>query len=39
MQSNTISISDGLYKIAVGKYNRNFTIIDNEFTKIINVSY
>ncbi|XP_016659042.1 uncharacterized protein LOC100166859 isoform X3 [Acyrthosiphon pisum] len=37
MLSNTISISDGLYKIAVGKYDRNFSIIDNEFTKIINV--
>jgi len=39
LSSNTISISDGLYKIAVGKYDRNFSIIDNQFTKIINVSY
>ncbi|XP_029345047.1 uncharacterized protein LOC100574854 isoform X3 [Acyrthosiphon pisum] len=37
MLSKKISITDGLYKIAVGKYDRNFTIIDNEFTQIINV--
>eukprot|EP00102_Acyrthosiphon_pisum_P006978 XP_003241091.2 PREDICTED: uncharacterized protein LOC100572031 isoform X6 [Acyrthosiphon pisum] len=35
--SKKISVTDGLYKIAVGKYDRNFTIIDNEFTQIINV--
>ncbi|XP_029345055.1 uncharacterized protein LOC100167148 isoform X2 [Acyrthosiphon pisum] len=37
MLSKNISITDGLYKIGVGKYNRNFTIIDNEFAQIINV--
>ncbi|XP_016655839.1 limulus clotting factor C-like isoform X2 [Acyrthosiphon pisum] len=37
MLSKKISITDDLYKIAVGKYDRNFTIIDNEFTQIINV--
>ncbi|XP_060871702.1 uncharacterized protein LOC132945906 isoform X2 [Metopolophium dirhodum] len=37
ISSNKISVNDGLYKIAVGKYSRNFTIIDNEFTKIMNV--
>ncbi|XP_029345059.1 modular serine protease-like isoform X2 [Acyrthosiphon pisum] len=37
MLSKKISITGGLYKVAVGKYDRNFTIIDNEFTQIINV--
>eukprot|EP00102_Acyrthosiphon_pisum_P010378 XP_008178678.1 PREDICTED: urokinase-type plasminogen activator-like [Acyrthosiphon pisum] len=37
MSSKIISIKDGLYKIAVGKYDRNFTIIDNEFTQILNI--
>ncbi|CAI6368896.1 unnamed protein product [Macrosiphum euphorbiae] len=37
MLSNNISINDGLYKTAVGKYDRNFTIIDNDFTQIMNV--
>ncbi|XP_016661871.1 limulus clotting factor C isoform X2 [Acyrthosiphon pisum] len=37
MLSNNISINDGQYKIAVGKYDRNFEIIDNDFTQIINV--
>ncbi|CAI6346657.1 unnamed protein product [Macrosiphum euphorbiae] len=37
MLSNRISINDGLYKIAVGKYARDFSIIDNDFTQIINV--
>ncbi|XP_060881631.1 uncharacterized protein LOC132953091 isoform X2 [Metopolophium dirhodum] len=37
MLSNNISINNGLYKIAVGKYDRNFTIIDNDFTQIMNV--
>ncbi|XP_003240403.1 trypsin-1 [Acyrthosiphon pisum] len=39
MLSNSISINNGLYKIAVGKYDRNFTIIDNEFTQIMNVEH
>eukprot|EP00102_Acyrthosiphon_pisum_P021358 XP_016658568.1 PREDICTED: complement C1s-A subcomponent isoform X2 [Acyrthosiphon pisum] len=37
MISNRISVNDGLYTIAVGKYARDFTVIDNDFTKIINV--
>ncbi|CAI6344248.1 unnamed protein product [Macrosiphum euphorbiae] len=37
MLSNRIPINDGLYKIAVGKYARDFSIIDNDFTQIINV--
>ncbi|XP_016661869.1 uncharacterized protein LOC100160377 isoform X2 [Acyrthosiphon pisum] len=37
MLSRKISINDGLYKIAVGKYARNFTVIDNDFTQMINV--
>ncbi|CAH1709698.1 unnamed protein product [Aphis gossypii] len=38
VQSNfTISINDGLYKIAVGKYERDFTVIDNQFTQMMNV--
>ncbi|XP_016655958.1 modular serine protease isoform X2 [Acyrthosiphon pisum] len=37
MLSSNISINDSLYKIAVGKYDRNFTIIDNDFTQIMNV--
>jgi len=39
LTSNTISVNDGLYKIAVGKYARDFTVIDNKFTKIMDVSY
>jgi len=39
MVSNTISVNDGLYKIAVGKYARDFTVIDNKFTNIMDVSY
>ena len=39
MISNRISINDGLYRIAVGKYDRDFTVIDNDFTQIMNVSY
>ncbi|XP_060870192.1 transmembrane protease serine 11B-like isoform X2 [Metopolophium dirhodum] len=37
MTSNKLLIDDGLYKIAVGKYDRNIKIIDNNFTQIINV--
>ncbi|XP_022162710.1 uncharacterized protein LOC111028389 isoform X2 [Myzus persicae] len=37
MSSKTISINDGQYKVAVGKYDRNISIIDNDFTQIINV--
>ncbi|CAI6368302.1 unnamed protein product [Macrosiphum euphorbiae] len=37
MLSKNISITDGLYKIAIGKYDRNLTVIDNEFTEIKNV--
>ncbi|KAF0762508.1 Uncharacterized protein FWK35_00006322 [Aphis craccivora] len=37
MISNIISINDDLYKIAVGKYNRDLTVIDNDFTQIMNV--
>ncbi|XP_029344854.1 mannan-binding lectin serine protease 2 [Acyrthosiphon pisum] len=37
MFSKKISINDGLYKIAVGKYSRNFSVIDSDFTQIINV--
>ncbi|XP_060870027.1 uncharacterized protein LOC132944607 isoform X1 [Metopolophium dirhodum] len=33
----TITIVDDLYKIAAGKYYRNFTIYDSEFPQIINV--
>ena len=36
---NRISVNDGLYKIAIGKYDRDITVIDNDFTKIIDVSY
>jgi len=39
MLSNIISINDGLYRIAVGKYNRNYTVIDNDFTQIMDVSF
>jgi len=37
--SNIISINDDSYKIVVSKYYRNFTIVDNEFTQIMNVSH
>jgi hypothetical protein len=39
MLSKRLSINDGLYKIAVGKYDRDYSVIDNEFTQIIDVSY
>jgi len=39
MLSKRISVLDGLYKIGVGKYNRDLTVIDNEFTQIMDVSY
>ncbi|KAE9523065.1 hypothetical protein AGLY_016537 [Aphis glycines] len=35
--SNKISINDDSYKVAVGKYDRNLTIVDNDFTQTINV--
>ena len=38
MRSKKISINDGIIKVSVGKYDRNFTVIDNNFTQIINVS-
>jgi hypothetical protein len=37
--SNKISINDDSYKVAVGKYDRNFTVVDNEFTRIMNVYF
>eukprot|EP00102_Acyrthosiphon_pisum_P020557 XP_016657767.1 PREDICTED: limulus clotting factor C-like [Acyrthosiphon pisum] len=37
MSSNIISNIGGLYKIAVGKYKRKFSIIDNNFTQIMDV--
>ncbi|CAI6350599.1 unnamed protein product [Macrosiphum euphorbiae] len=33
----TIIVNDGLYKIAAGKYDRNFRNIDSEITKLMNV--
>ncbi|XP_060862088.1 modular serine protease-like [Metopolophium dirhodum] len=35
--SNTIFVNDSFYKIAVGKYAKDFTVIDNIFTKIMDV--
>ncbi|XP_060870975.1 modular serine protease-like isoform X2 [Metopolophium dirhodum] len=35
--SNRILVNDGLYRIAVGKYARDLTVIDNDFTQILNV--
>lgn len=35
--TNRILLNDGQYKIAVGKYKRDFSVIDNEFTQIIDV--
>lgn len=37
--SKEISINGDSYKVAVGKYDKNFTVLDNEFTQIINVNY
>jgi len=37
--SDRIIKDDGKYKIAVGKYDRNISIIDNAYTQIMNVSY
>lgn len=34
-----IPVQDGLYKVAVGKYTRNITKMDNEFTQIIDVTH
>lgn len=31
-------MSNGLYKIAVGKYDKDISIMDNEFTQINDVS-
>jgi len=39
MSFDRILKDEGLYKIAVGKYDRNITVIDNDFTQIIDVSY
>ncbi|XP_060841919.1 CLIP domain-containing serine protease B10-like isoform X2 [Rhopalosiphum padi] len=33
-----ISVTGGQYKIAVGKYTRSYTINDNDFTQIMNVT-
>jgi len=38
ISSKKISINDGSYKVAVGKYDRDITIIDNDFTRIMDVS-
>jgi len=37
--SNNILINNDSYKVAIGKYNINFTIVDNDFTQILNVCY
>jgi len=34
-----ITILDGFYKIAAGKYYKNFKIYENEYPQIMNVSY
>jgi hypothetical protein len=39
MLSNRISINYGLYKIAIGKYYRNYRTIENDFTQIMDVSF
>jgi len=39
MLSKQISINDGLYNIAVGKYDRNFNVIDNDLTQKMDVCY
>ncbi|XP_026810570.1 hemicentin-1-like isoform X2 [Rhopalosiphum maidis] len=36
--SKIISVTGGQYKIAVGKYKRNYTVNDNDFTQIMNVT-
>ncbi|KAE9523064.1 hypothetical protein AGLY_016536 [Aphis glycines] len=36
--SNNISINNDSYKVAIGKYDINFTIVDNDFTQIMNVA-
>ncbi|XP_025208667.1 uncharacterized protein LOC112604026 [Melanaphis sacchari] len=35
--SKKITIYDESYKVAIGKYDRNLTVVDNEFTQIMNV--
>jgi len=39
MLFKSLSVNNGLYKIVVGKYVRNFSVIDHNFTQIVNVSY
>ncbi|XP_050053297.1 venom protease-like [Aphis gossypii] len=36
--SNNISINNDSYKVAIGKYDINFTIVDNDFTQIMDVA-
>jgi len=36
--TNRIIINDGTYRIAIGKYKRDITIMDNEYTQIVDVS-
>jgi len=38
MQFNRLSIN-GVYKIAVGKHNKDMKVIDNDFTQVMDVSY
>jgi hypothetical protein len=37
--SKQISIKDNSYKVAIGKYDKNFTVIENENTIKMDVSY
>lgn len=36
--NSLISNIDGPYKIAVGKYSRDFSVVDNELIQIMNAS-
>jgi hypothetical protein len=38
MQFNRLSINS-VYKIAVGKHNKDMKVIDNDFTQVMDVSY
>jgi len=39
MLTTKISVTYGILKVAVGKYDIEFQKIDSEFTQILNVSY
>lgn len=35
--TDRIILNNNMYKVGVGKYDRNISVVDNEFTQIIDV--